>query len=332
MQELSLPDFLSRHAAFDAAIEATPGIDRYCSSLDWILPAHEALHPPREPWVRAGEEGFAVFARRADRRLGRVLEPLELMWGFDCPLIGPDPRRIVRGFVADCARREGEWTLAVLSGVPADSPLLRAILEEAGTRWRVAVGELLPRFTASIRDGVDGWLARRSPKFRRNLRQAERRAAEAGVEFERVGGVSTAAVAPLYERILALETRSWKGLEGVGVDEGRMAEFYRRMIARLVGRRGFRAILARIDHADAGYLHGATHGALFRGLQFSYTETHAALSLGNLMQLRMLEWLCEDRFEWYDLGWPMAYKQRWAEPGIETVTVYVMNQGYQRRR
>ena len=56
---------------------------------------------------------------------------------------------------------------------------------------------------------------------------------------------------------------------------------------------------------------------MYRGQQFSYAHDCHTLSLGNLMQIEKIRWLCEEGVQRYDMG-PldgpkMQYKSHWTE-------------------
>ena len=40
---ITLAELVDRAAAFDRAVAVTPGIDRFCSSVPWVVAAHHAL-------------------------------------------------------------------------------------------------------------------------------------------------------------------------------------------------------------------------------------------------------------------------------------------------
>jgi CelD/BcsL family acetyltransferase involved in cellulose biosynthesis len=84
-----------------------------------------------------------------------------------------------------------------------------------------------------------------------------------------------------------------------------------------------RVIVAELDGRPIGYLHGACVHGRFRGLQFSFDDRYRALSLGNALQLEMLEWLCREQAEVYDLGMTVPYKKKWAELEHQTQTMYL---------
>ena len=125
----------------------------------------------------------------------------------------------------------------------------------------------------------------------------------------------------LYPRILAIESRTWKSASGNGADTGSMRAFYADMLPRLAARGGLRVLLVQRDGEDLGYLHGGVVGDHFRGLQVSFDERVRDLSLGNLLQREMIARLCEEGCASYDLGTRSEYKRRWAEEGLQTITV-----------
>ena len=75
MERVSLAELIEEHASFDAAVDATTGIDKFCSSTDWILPASKGLMPPRSPWLFRGTAGYIAMMRathEADWRSARA--------------------------------------------------------------------------------------------------------------------------------------------------------------------------------------------------------------------------------------------------------------------
>jgi CelD/BcsL family acetyltransferase involved in cellulose biosynthesis len=123
----------------------------------------------------------------------------------------------------------------------------------------------------------------------------------------------------VYARALAIERDTWKTASGNGVDHGPMRDFYARMLPRLAERGELRALFATRDGVDLGYLYGGVVGGLFRGLQFSFREDARALGLGNVLQAEMLERLCAEGLDCYDLGAQSTYKRHWGEEGLVTI-------------
>lgn len=310
MHPVSLAELAERADQFDDCAAATPDIDVFCSSTDWVLPACEALMPSRTPWLFRGPVGWVALMRGRHPRGFLYIEPLEALWGMACPLLGPEPEALVDDLARVCRERTREWHVLVLSGIPRGSALEAALHARFGRMWMLRPGGSMGHCVASLAGGVDGFLARRSRNFRRGLDRAERAAARVGIVFEPHHDHDPDA---LYDRVLAIEARSWKGRQGVGIDTGRMRDFYQAITRRLSQRRGLRAWLARAGDRDVGYVLGGVRGATYRGLQFSYDAELEHLSIGNLLQLRQIEELCAEGFVEYDLGMEMDYKHRWAE-------------------
>ncbi|MEO1267669.1 MAG: GNAT family N-acetyltransferase [Myxococcota bacterium] len=323
MERLTLTELDQQCETFDARVLRTPDADQFCSSSTWIIPAHHALMPPREPWLRTSSHGYVALASGYDMRVGRYLQPLEASWGLASPLIGDDPWLLAQEFVVEC-RRASDWDVLLLSGIVRESLLYQALVRGFGARHRMGLGMSTRRYQASLDGGPDGFLGRRSSKFRANLRRSSRRAQEQGLTFMAVRDIPTSAQQEeVYDRILTIETESWKGRDGVGITDGPMCAFYRRMIRRLGERGMFRALFAQIDGHDVAYVFGGVLGSTYRGLQVSFDHDFAHLSLGNLVQWQMIQRLCQEGVLWYDLGGELPYKARWAENVLETTMLVV---------
>lgn len=306
-----------------AAVAATSGIDSFCSSLDWLLPAHEAFIPDHPLHLRRSQSGFVTLARGFNPRIGRYLQPLEASWCLASPFAGSDIEALVDEFAEECESRLVDWDLLYLSGIPPDTPLFRRLVAAFGLRHRIGLGHRTARYVASLEGGIDAYLSRRTSKFRANLRRAERLAEDEGITVERVFHCDEAGAPELYERILAVEERSWKGMGGTGILDGGMNTFYRIMLPRLARRDSLRVVFLRRGDEDVAFVFGGMFGTTYRGLQLSYDDDYGKLSLGNLAQLEMIRALCADGVGAYDLGSELDYKSRWAESQMETVTLWV---------
>jgi CelD/BcsL family acetyltransferase involved in cellulose biosynthesis len=203
--------------------------------------------------------------------------------------------------------------------VPAARARLEPLLRMLDARYALRPLDATQRFQASLAGGVDGWLARRSRAFRRNLRASRRRTRDAGVCFESLRPCGVEAAALAYARALDVERDTWKTRTGNGVERGPMREFYALMLPRLAARGALRVLFATRDGVDLGYLYGGVSGDLFRGLQFGFRDELRGLGLGNALQAEAIERLCAEGIATYDLGSQSDYKRRWAEPGLSTV-------------
>jgi CelD/BcsL family acetyltransferase involved in cellulose biosynthesis len=317
------PIDLAVHADdFDREVAATPGIDRFCSTSAWILAAAAALMPPRAPYAYRGRHGYFAAMRGVHPAGFPYVEPMELAWGLAAPLVGQDPAALVEEVVALLAARR-DWQLAIVSGHTIDGPQRRALERALPARWERRRGTPTARHVASLDGGLDGFLGRRSRELRKTLRKNLRAATAAGVVFEEVRATEAEAAA-LYARIQAVEARSWKAQESVGISQGAMRAFYELMLPRLCAKRQQRTVFARLGDRDIGYVLGAVFEAEYRGLQFSYDDDHARLGIGALLQYHQIVSLCEEGIARYDLGTEMDYKRRWAEDVMETEMLVVV--------
>ncbi len=309
----------------------TDEIDPWCSGPDWVLPVHQGFETGSSPlWIESGDAGWALLASypgppdpvnpASDARPDALISGLEPMWGFACPVIGPDPAAVGRTL---CERLGAtpEWDQIILPGFGEDGTLARTVGRELLGLGRVGLAHGIVRQLAYLDEGFDAWWQRRPAKLRRNLRNARRRAEEAGLQIIEPDLDET-----LFDRILAIEHRSWKGQEESGITSPEMSEFYRAMLKRLAAAGRLRAFIATFDpsdpSADVGFIVGGIRGNRYRGLQLSFTENAASLSVSHLLQLHQIESL-DQRVQIYDLGMDMDYKQRWADEADATLVLVI---------
>jgi len=324
MRALTLSELEAQADELDRVVAATPGIDRFCSSSAWILSAAEALMPPREAWVHAGEAGWVAMMRGQHPSGLTYVEPLELAWGLASPLVGTDADALADQMIALVAARIGALQVALVPGLAGDAPILRALLARMPSTWERRWGQPTLRHVASLDGGIDGFLARRSRNFRKALRSSLRAAEQGGVTFESARATSEAEARALYDRIQAVEARSWKAEGGVGIISGPMHDFYAHMVRRLARHDRQRTIFARAGGEDVAYVLGAVFAGEYRGLQFSYDDAHGRYSLGSLCQYHQILELCAEGIVRYDLGTDMDYKRRWAEEQFQTSLLVVI--------
>lgn len=309
--------------AFDRAVLASVDIDRFCSSTHWIVPARHAFHATHEVFVRPLGDGYCALTRGETAGLGRFYAPLEAMWGLACPIVGAPAETLGRQAAEVLLAERARWDVLWLGGVRRDGPLWRGLVRGLSGACDLRLGPTTTRHQASLEGGFDGWLSRRSAKFRKMLRQAMRDVRAADVELEWVDGESARALGgeALFARIHAIERRSWKGMEGTGFVQGDMRTFYERMLPRLASAGRLRVLFGRQGGEDVAFCFGGVLEGTFRGLQNSYDDRLRALSLGNAMQAHTIEHLAREGVTQYDLGSEMEYKARFAEGGLVTATL-----------
>lgn len=306
---------LGQRTVFDALVDATDRIDAFCSSTDWILPLHRRFGSG-EVIVEVSDGAALAVSRLPGRDRRSLLCGLDIMWGYARPVVGPDVGEGVALVERVLAEHRRDAAGLLLTGVDPRGAFAARLTERLRHRM-VASAEPVGRRIAWLDDGVEGFLARRSPSFRRNARQATRRAEEAGVRFEWMAGGGAA----LVQRAIGAERRSWKGRQGSGLSDPGFAAFYLDLAEQLGPSGRLRAGFASLDGEDIGYILGAVRGGSYRGLQLAYaTEAHR-LSVGNLLQLGQMRLLAEEGVTRYDLGQDMAYKVVWSDELFVTETV-----------
>ncbi len=305
---LELPDA----QAYDDAVARIDGIDRWCSSTDWVLPLTASMRPDDPIAVRTAS-GWGLFDRTTASDGRRILMGVDRIWGFACPVIGePGVWSEIAGFACD-----GGVDAVIIGG-----------LVEGGNAWNSALAGFdathrlhrlggITRRRAHLGDGFDAWFAGRSPRFRQRMRSLRREADHAGLHFVTITSTEPSAV---LDRLIAIERRSWKGADDDGLMGAEMAAFYRLVLARL-GPDRTRCLVARLDGQDVGYIVGGVRDSTYRGLQLSSAEEVHSLGVGHLLQLAQIERLCDEGLTTYDLGMDMPYKTRWSDHTLETTTI-----------
>lgn len=306
---LELPDT----DAYDEAVARTEGIDRWCTSSDWVLPLTASMRA-NEPFLVRTDHGWGLFERSTDSSGRLLVLGVDRVWGFACPVVGPP-------------QTWAEITVE-LADEGAEALLLPGLVEGSAS-WVAALTALSPthdlhraggivRRRARLGDGFDAWFGRRSARFRQRMRRIRRDAEAAGVQIERVDD-GDGRTDDVLDRLIAIEAASWKGAADDGLCADEMASFYRLVLGRLGART--RCLVARLDGRDVGYVVGGVRDRTYRGLQLSHTAAVDRLGIGHLLQLRQIELLCDEDVDVYDLGMDMTYKRRWADEALATTVV-----------
>jgi CelD/BcsL family acetyltransferase involved in cellulose biosynthesis len=194
-----------------------------------------------------------------------------------------------------------------------DSPLLAQLLKAFSNTYEVGCLEPIVFRSASLRNGPDGFLSRRTRKFRSNLRRAVTKGGDAGLKFTRYVATTPKEAEAGFRRMAAIERTSWKGIENCGMTEEPFCSFYEKVYTRMCRNQCGLAIFAQHEGKDIGFVMGGVDGICYRGQQFSFAHEWAPYSVGNLLQWEMIQWLCELGIQRYDMGSVLEYKALWAE-------------------
>lgn len=270
------------------------------------------------------DQHWLVMAMGELAPFSRVLQPLEITWGFGCPLVGKDPHICVELLLTALQDTSLSWQMVMLSGISEKSSLWQVLSARLKRSYSFDIFEGADSSQSDLVEGADAFLARRSKKFRANLRRSERQAAQQGVTYEYVQDFSQPHI--LFERLMAVERNSWKYHEGRSIFlMGRYRAFYEKLLLRLASRQRLRLLFLQQDNQDVAYVFGGVLGSVYRGFQLGYDNKFASWSLGNLAQWAMIQHLAQESIQTYDLGMLMDYKERWADQTLELKNVVIFS-------
>lgn len=302
---------------WERSVDLASQPDPFCCAPIWQLSAHRAFAPGRRVLAQSTEDSALVLAEAFLSSGQPLLTSLEAHWLFGCPLQGPDAIGLLAEALAVMSHSYGHLPALLLGGIVPGSRRARELYACCESLFTIYLAGECIQGGASLEGGLDGFLSRRSANLRSKWRKSCRRAADRGVTFERSCPTDTAEADAVYARMLAVERRSWKGVGHCGMTESPAREFYADMIRRLAVRGTARVMFARHEDQDIGFIFGGMLGPCYRGQQFSYDAAWKDLSIGNLLQVEQIRWLCEEGAVRYDMGTasgePMAYKMHWTE-------------------
>lgn len=299
--------------------------DPFCCAPAWNLAYHRVFHPSLNVYHHTAG-GSLILLREYHARNGDIyLTPLEDSWMFGQPLLGPHALDLF----ADAMNvfhnvYKTQFPEIVLSGVRGDHPSALQLYLAWTKKFDFYRYKSTVQCAASLTGGLDGWLGRRSANHRQKLKKAHRRSRGMGMVFQRLRPRLPEEAHFIYQRMLNVEKRSWKGIEHCGMAESPAREFYGALLPMLALGRSAYVIFAMLDGKDVGFIFGGALGPIYRGQQFSFDQEYQELSIGNLLQLETIEWLCELGFTRYDMGPAtgprMEYKNHWTEQNYEIQT------------
>jgi hypothetical protein len=292
--------------------------DPFCCTPHWQLPFHDAFSPNRRLLIRSSSDSLIAFAEKIFSPANVYLTPIEPKWFFGNPLLGRYAIDLLSDTICDV---EAHYPLGfpkiVVSGLAPCGAVLRQLQKRLDSRFVFQRHSFDVQCAASLAGGLDGFLSRRSANHRRKLKKETVRAQRQGVCFERRLPATDEEADQVYARMIAVELRSWKGIHDCGMIGGAVEDFYRLMLRMLARSKDARVIFARHEGRDIGFIFGGMAANIYRGQQFSFDNEWAAYSIGNLMQLEQIAWLCEEGASRYDmgplLGYRMGYKEHWTE-------------------
>ncbi len=298
---------------------STRQVDPYCCTPYWQLPFHDAFGPERHLLIRESSGNLLLFAENSISPENVVLAPIEQSWLFGCPLLGKHAVELLADSIDEIGSHYPIFPRMIISGIRPGGVLAKRLLNHFSSDFHLfmLVQSTSTQCNASLAGGWDGFLSRRSSRQRRKLKRLQQDAHNQGIHFERVTPTTQEESEQTFARMLSIEQSSWKGLQQCGMDQEPATSFYRAMITRLAAEKQARTIFARHEEEDIGYIFGGLAGNIYRGQQFSYSNAWRGASIGNLLQIKKIQWLSEERCKRYDMGpvsgEKMGYKQHWTE-------------------
>jgi CelD/BcsL family acetyltransferase involved in cellulose biosynthesis len=322
--------------AWQLLLQATPG-GSFFQSLDWLRLYWHHFGARQHLRVLVLESQGEVqgilplVVRREMTRLGpiRVLTYPLHDWGSFFSPVGPNPTATLIAGLRHLQQQTRDWDLLDLRWVNAtewDRDRTPTALAAAGfpcsrRAWkRVAVVE--------FQNTWEDYFAGLDPKFRSNLRRAERLAARAGeLAFERYrpGGAQQDEGAPqwnVFDDCLELANRSWQASsrDGTTLSHPSVREFFRELFG-IAARAGTLDVnlLKLSGRLIAFSFNLCMHGRL-TGLRIGFDPDAAALSPGRLLLARSIQDSFQRQDVCLDLGSEsMPFKQQWLTRAVESM-------------
>ena len=302
MRKLAFQE-LEGHEGWQRAALYSGQADPFCCLPAWQLSFHEVFAPERQlmVWHEPGRvvDSVLVLAEQTFSPDSILLTPIDTLWFFSSPLLGPHSvDMLARAMSELAALYHPYFPRIVISGLQPGGATSRRLLQVFGSSFDFFIHSETVQSAASLDGGLDGFLSRRSASHRAKLVKGHRRAKERGITYERYVPACAAEGQAVFERMLAVEEESWKGQGQCGMTEEPARSFYGAMLRRLAPARAARIMFARHEDRDVGFIFGGMAGGIYRGQQFSYDRHWRDAGIGNLLQLEQVA---------------MGYKEHWTE-------------------
>lgn len=299
--------------------------DPFCCTPSWQLSFHYAFNPNRRLLIKESSNNVIAFAEKVFSPKNIFLTPIEPYWFFGCPLMGRYSVELFSETIANLKRHYSSLTPNIaISGIRPNGALYNRLSKVFGAKYDFSLHSSGLQCAASLSGGLDGYLSRRSGNQRRKLKMQLKSARNEGIWFERIAPTTSKESEKTYSRMLSVELNSWKGISQCGMEQEPAKSFYKVMIEQLTLSREARVIFARHGNNDIGFIFGGMAGKIYRGQQFSYNENWKRFSIGNILQIEQIRWLCEEGAKRYDMGplqgEKMNYKHHWTEKEFELET------------
>lgn len=281
--------------------------------------------------VRSGERivALAPLCRRRRRLMGLSARCVENLFNAhtcrsEIALLERDDEAL--RLVLDALDRE-PWDVLLLREVPERARLMALLPAACRARgWALHTRHALDSPYISIAGDWESFLASRSRRFRKAIRQNRRRLHEAGAaSFECARGPS--AIDAVMPEVMQVAERSWSGARGSSIASPRNRAFYERVFRELARSDDLRVWTLRLGGKLAAFEVHVTWGRMAAPLKVAYDPAFAELSVGSVLDAHALEAaFAGGEFERYDLlGKDEPWKMRWTDLVERHLEVFVFN-------
>ncbi len=216
--------------------------------------------------------------------------------------------------ILDFARRQtGRWDMAEFNFLPADSPTVEAVTQQASEfGFRCARRPSYESPFVPVSGDWEGFYAGLDGHFRRNMRNREKRLAGLGqIEYEE--SQARESLTDLLPDIFAVGDRSWKGVEGTAVASSpTLRRFYTRLAELTHPRGGLSLHLLRVGGKPIAFHYSLRNDGGIYLLKTEYDTEYHTYSPGHQLQKRVLESCYARGLRVFDfLGPDMSWKREW---------------------
>lgn len=314
--------FMALAREWNAVLAQSPQVGNPMLTHEWFRAWWEAFGEKKELLIlllRSGGRliGIAPLMRFWASHYGAPMRLLSLITNDHtnrADFIGVERSRECVRLVLDFLRGQvGRWDMAELNFLPADSPTVDAVRDQAG-QFGLVCGEkpsyrspfiTLTGSWEKFYGGLDG-------HFRRNMKSREKRlAALASVEFEECRD----SLDRFLPEMFAVGDRSWKGKEKTAIaSTPTLRRFYTRL-AELTHPKGWLSLhLLRVGGKPIAFHYSLRNDGAVYLLKTEYDTGYHTFSPGHQIQKRVLQACYAGGLREFDfLGSDMPWKREWTD-------------------
>jgi CelD/BcsL family acetyltransferase involved in cellulose biosynthesis len=224
--------------------------------------------------------------------------------------------------------RAKEWSLLLFDKLPSDSltvHYLRESLGEVRVRWQSAISH--ESLIVSLDQDWQEYLAEKSPRFRKTLRNVGNRIAKCGrVRVRTYEGKRAAEEA--IEKLFAVSDASWKVADGIAITSStQRMRFFKELMDGAATAERVRIVLLEVDGKPIASETQIIDGGVVYALRSDYDDRYADSSPGSFLQIEILKELFASPYREYNFGVGLnPYKSRWTEQRRQLLRFRIYNQ------